>query len=167
MRRRIPSRQSQAEADESDTIPIPFEELNVNEPIAQQKSEEFYVQSTIFQSNSWSKRNESIRNKSITRRNQFLSRRRTKQSITGRNTTGNSRHSSSRVSEASHGNESTTDDRVGLDPSLLIKDVVDSPIVTVSGGGASTSDDSGSRKVLVIEKGGKAQMRFVRVSFVL
>ena len=166
MRRRIPSRQSQTEADESDTIPIPFEELNVNEPIAQQKSEELYVQSTIFQSNSWSKRNESIRNKSITRRSQFLSRRRTKQSITGRNTTGNSRHSSSRVSEASHGNESTTDDRVGLDPSMLIKDVVDSPIVTVSGGGASTSDDSESRKVLVIEKEGKAQMRFVRVSFV-
>jgi hypothetical protein len=161
---RTRSRQSQTEADDSDSIPIQPGGLSLNEPIAiaHQKSEELYVQSTIFQSNSWSERNESVRNMSITRRNRFLSRRRTKQSTAERNNTGNSRHSSLRVSEASHGNERNTGDKVGLDPSASrIKDVVDSPIV--SGGGASTSDDGESRKVLIVEKEGKAQTRFVRV----
>jgi hypothetical protein len=161
-RQRTPSGQSETEAGNSDSIPIPLERLSVHEPIAHQKSEELYVQSTIFQSNSWSRRNESI-----TRRNRFLTRRRTKQSTVVRNTSGNSGHSTLRVSEASHGNERSTGDRVshGLDPSVLrIKDVVDTPMV--SGGGASTSDDSESRRVLVIEKEGKAQTRFVRVSSV-
>lgn len=104
-RQRTSSEQSQSEADNSDSNPIPLEALSVNEPIAHQKSEEVFVQSTIFQSNSWSERNESIRNKSITRRNQFLTRRRTKQSTVKRNTTVSSSHSSVRVSEASHWNE--------------------------------------------------------------
>jgi hypothetical protein len=167
-RQRTSSEPSQSEADNSDSIPIPLEALSVNEPdVAHQKSEEFFVQSTIFQSNSWSERNESIRNKSITRRNQFLTRRRTKQSTVKRNTTVSSGHSSVRVSEASHWNErsTSTGDRVGLDPSVWrIKDVVDPPIVP--GGGASTSDDSEGRKVLVIENEGEAQTRFVRVSSV-
>jgi hypothetical protein len=156
-RRRTPSGQSQIEAGNRDSIPIPLEGLSVHEPIAHQsdqKSEELYVQSTIFQSNSWSRRNESI-----TQRNRFLTRRRTKQSTVVRNTSGNSGHSTLRASEGSHGNERST----GLDPSVLrIEDVDDPPIV--SEGGASTSDDSESRKVLVIEKEGKAQTRFVRVS---
>lgn len=166
-RQRTSSEQSQSEADNSDSNPIPLEALSVNEPIAHQKSEEFFVQSTIFQSNSWSERNESIRNKSITRRNQFLTRRRTKQSTVKRNTTVSSGHSSARVSEASHWNErsTSTGDRVGLDPNVWrIKDVVDPPIVP--GGGASTSHDDEGRKVLVIENEGEAQMRFVRVSSV-
>ncbi|KAI0275614.1 kinase-like domain-containing protein [Russula aff. rugulosa BPL654] len=148
-RQRTSSEPSQSEADNSDSIPIPLEALSVNEPdVAHQKSEEFFVQSTIFQSNSWSERNESIRNKSITRRNQFLTRRRTKQSTVKRNTTVSSGHSSVRYG-----------DRVGLDPSVWrIKDVVDPPIVP--GGGASTSDDSEGRKVLVIENEGEAQTRF-------
>jgi hypothetical protein len=154
-RRRTPSGQSQTEAGNGDSIPIPLEGLRVHEPIAHQKSEELYVQSTIFQSNSWSRRNESI-----TQRNRFLTRRRTKQSTVVRNTSGNSGHSTLRASEGSHGNERST----GLDPSVLrIEDVDDPPIV--SEGGASTSDDSESR-VLVIEKEGKAQTRFVRVSSV-
>jgi len=100
-----------------------------------------------------------MRNKSITQRNQFLTRRRTKQSIVVRNTSGNSGQSTLTVSEGSHGNERSTGDRVDLDPSVLrAGDVVDPPIVSEGG------DDSGSRKVLVIEKEGKAQMRFVRVS---
>jgi hypothetical protein len=159
-RQRTPSGQSQTEAGDSDSIPIPLEGLSVHEPIAHQESEELFVQSTIFQSNSWSERNESM-----TRRNRFLTRRRTKQSTVVRNTSGNSSHSNLGVSEASHGNECSTRDRVGLDPSVLrIEDVVDPPIV--SGGGASTSDDSESRKVLVIEKEGKEQTRFVRISSV-
>jgi hypothetical protein len=160
-RQRTPSGQSQTEAGNSDSIPIPaLEGLSVHEPpITHQKSEEFYVQSTMFQSNSWSGRNESM-----TRRNRFLTRRRTKQSIVIRNTSGNSGHSTLRVSESSHGNERSTGDRVDLDPNVLhIEDVVDSDPPIVSGGGASTSDDSESRKVLVIEKEGKAQARFVRV----
>jgi hypothetical protein len=157
-RQRTPSGQSQTEAGNSDSIPIPLEGLSVHEPIAHQKSEELYVQSMIFQSNSWSRRNESV-----TRRNRFLTRRRTKQSTVVRNTSGSSVHSTLRLSEASHGNERSSGDRVGLDPSVLrIKDVVDTPMV--SGEGASTSDDSESRKVLVIEKEGKAQTRFVRDS---
>ena len=101
----------------------------------------------------------------MTRINRFLTRRRTKQSTVVRNTSNNSGHSTLRVSEGSHGNERSTGDGVGLDQSVLrIKDVVDSPIG--SGGGASTSDDSESQKVLVIEKEGKAQTRFVRVSSV-
>jgi hypothetical protein len=159
-RQRTSSEPSQSEADNSDSIPIPLEALSVNEP-------DVAHQSTIFQSNSWSERNESIRNKSITRRNQFLTRRRTKQSTVKRNTTVSSGHSSVGVSEASHWNErsTSTGDRVGLDPSVWrIKDVVDPPIVP--GGGASTSDDSEGRKVLVIENEGEAQTRFVRVSSV-
>ena len=162
-----PSGQLQSEADNSDSIPILLEALSVNEPIAHQKGEELFVQSTIFQSIScsWSESNESIRYQSITRRNQFLTRRRTKQSIVKRNTTVSGGHSSSRVSEASLGNERSTSDRVGLDLSVWrIKDVVDPPIM--SGGGANTSADSESRKVLAIEKEDKAQMRFVRVSSV-
>lgn len=162
---RTPSGQSQIEADDSDEIPIPLENLNVNEPIAHQNSEELFVQSTIFQSNSWSERNESIRNKSITRRNRFLTRRRTKQSTIKRNTTVSSGHSSSKASEASYGNERSTQVgvEVSLDPSVLhIENVVDPPILL--GRAASTRDDSESRKVLVVEKEGKAQIRFVRVS---
>jgi hypothetical protein len=165
-RRRPPSGLSQTEADNSDSIPT-LEGLSVNEPVAHQKSEEIYVQ-TIFQSNSWSERNESIknestRNKSITRRERFLTRRRTKQSTVKRNTTVSSGYSSLRGSEASHGNEHSTGDKVGLDPSIFpvhIEDVVDRPIVR---GTAGTSDDSESRKVLVIEKEDEAQMQFVRV----
>ena len=160
-RQRTPSGQSQTEAGNTDSIPISLEGLSVHEPIAHQKSEELYVQSTIFQSNSWSGRNESIN-----RRNRFLTRHRTKQSTVVRNTSGNSGHSTLRVSEGSHGNEHSTGDRVGLDSSALhIKDVVDPPIV--SGRGANTSDDSDSRKVLVIEKEGRAQTRLVCVPSVL
>ena len=169
---RTPSGQSQTEADNNNSIlPIPFEEgLNVNdEPIitdGSENGEQLFVQSTIFQSNSWSLRNESIRNKSIIRRSGFFARRRkTKQSITGRNTSGNkSRHSSKRVSEAVHGNESDADDYVDLDPSALRNKyvLVDRSIMS-GGGGASTSDNSESRKVLVIEDEGKGQTRFVRV----
>lgn len=159
-RQRTPSEESQAEVGDSDSIPIPFEGLSIHDPIAHQESEEIFVQSTIFQSNSWSARNESM-----TRRNRFLTRRRTKQSTVVRNTSGNSSHSTLGISEASHGNECSTGDRVGLDSSALrIKDVVDPPIA--SGGGASTSDDGVSRKVLVIEKEGKEQTRFVCVSSV-
>ena len=160
-RQRTPSgrsRTDEAQAGNSDSIPIPLEGLSVHEPtgIAHQDTEELYVQSTIFQSNSWSGRNESI-----TRRNRFLTRCRTKQSIVVRNTSGNSGHSTLRVSEDSHGNECSGRDRAGLDPSALrIKDVVD------SGGGASTSNDNESRKLLVIEKDGEAQTRYVRVSSV-
>ena len=162
-RQRTPSGQSQTEADNSDEISVPLERLSVHEPIADQKSEELFVRSTISQSNSWSQRNESMRNKSITRGNRSHTRRRTKQSTVRKNTAGNSRHSSLKVSDDSHGNERTTGDRVGPDPSVLpIKDVVDPPIVTVSGGGASSGDDSESGNVLVIEKEGEAQMRFVR-----
>lgn len=101
----------------------------------------------------------------MTRRNRFLTRRRTKQSTIDRNTSGNSSHSTLGISEASHRNECSTGDRVALDPSVLrIEDVVDPPMV--SGGGASTSDDGELRKMLVIEKEGKEQTRFVRVSFV-
>jgi hypothetical protein len=158
-RQRTPSGQSQTEADNSDSIPIPLEELSVYEPITHQKNEELCVQSTIFQSNSWSTRNESI-----TRRNRFLTRRRTKQSTMIRNTSGNSGHSTLRVSEASYGNERSTTDKVGLDRGLLrIEDAVDPPIVSRRG---ACSDDSESRKVLVIEKEGEAQTRFVRVSSV-
>jgi hypothetical protein len=158
-RQRTPSGQSQTEAGDSDSIPIPLEGLSVHEPIAHKNSEELYVQSTIFQSNSWSGRNESI-----TRRNQLLTHRKTKQSTVVRNTSGNSDHSTLRKSEASHGNERNTDERVGLHPSVRIEDVVDPAIAP--GGGASTSDDSESRKVLVIEKEGEAPTRFVRVSSV-
>jgi IMP dehydrogenase/GMP reductase len=157
-RQRTPSGGSQAEVGDSDSIPIPLEGLSVHDPIAHQESEEIFVQSTIFQSNSWSARNESM-----TRRNRFLTRRRTKQSSVARNTSGNSSHSTLGISEASHRNECSTGDRVALDPSVLrIKDVVHSPMV--SGGRTSTSDDGESRKMLVIEKEGKEQTRFVRVS---
>jgi hypothetical protein len=139
--------------------PIPLEWLSIHEPIAHYKSEELRVQSTRFQSNSWS-----ARNGSITQRNRFLTRRRrTKQSAVVRNTSGNSVHSSLKGFEASYGNERSTGDKVSLDPSVLrIEDVVDPPLL--SGGGASTSEDSESWKVLVIKKEGKAQTRFVRVS---
>lgn len=153
-RQRTPSGQSQTEDGNNDLIPIPLEGLSVHEPIAHQNSEESYVQSTMFQSNSWSRRNESM-----TRRNRFLTRHRTKQSTVVRNTSVNSGHSTLRVSEGSHENERTTGARVGLDPSVLrIEDVVDPPIV--SGGSASTSDDSELGKVLIIEKEGKAQTHF-------
>jgi len=161
-RQRTPSGQSQSEAGNSDSIPIPLEGLSVHEPITHQKSEELFVQSTIFQSNSWSGRNESI-----TRRNRFLTRCRTKQSTVVRNTSDNSGHSTLRVSEGSHENEHCTSHRVGLDPNVLhIEDVVDPPILSGGFGGASTSEDSESRKVLVIEKEGEAQTQFVRVSSV-
>ena len=159
-RQHTPSGQSQTDSETGNTSPIPLEELSLHEPI----DEELYVQSTIFQSNSWPGRNESI-----TRRNQFLSRCRTKRSIVMRNTTGtaDSHRSSLRVSDDSRGNERSTGDRASPDPSALRNkdsDVVDTPIA--SGGGASTSDDVESREVLVIEKEGKAQTRFVRVSSV-
>ena len=97
----------------------------------------------------------------MTRKNRFLTRHRTKQSTVVRNTSVNSGHSTLRVSEGSHENERTTGDRVDLDPRVLrIEDVVDPPIVP--GEGASTSDDSESGKVLIIEKEGKAQTQFVR-----
>jgi hypothetical protein len=153
-RQRTSSGQPQTEAGNSDSIPIPLEWHSIHEPIAPNKSEELRVQSTRFQSNSWS-----ARNGSITQRNRFLTRRRrTKQSAVVRNTSGNSVHSSLKVFEASYGNE------VSLDPSVWrIEDVVDPAILS---GGASTSEDSESRKVLIIEKEGKAQTRFVRVSSV-
>ena len=154
-RQRTRSGRSQTKAYNSDSTPIPFEGLSVNdEPITDENGEE---RSTMFQYNSWS-----LRNESIIRRRGFLARRKTKQSTTGRSTTGKSRHSSKRVSEASHGNERNADDSVDLGPSALRnKDVVDRSIMS---GGASTSDNSGSRKVLVIENEGKGQTRFVRVS---
>lgn len=163
-RQRTPSGQSQTdEAGNIDSIPIPLEgPSGAHEPIAHQENEELelYVQSTIFQSNSWSGRNESM-----TRRNRFLTRHRTKQSIVVRNTSGNSGPSTSSVSEDSHGNECSAGDRGDLDRRVLrTKDAVDPPIA--SGGGASTSNDSESRKVLVIENEGEAQTRFVRVSSV-
>ena len=163
-RQRTRSGRSQTKAYNSDSTPIPFEGLSVNdEPITDENGEERFVQSTMFQYNSWSLRNESMKDKSIIRRSGLLARRKTKQSITGRNTRGKSRHSSKKVSEASHGNERNANGSVDLGPSALRnKDVVD---LSIMSGGPSTSDNSESRKVLVFENEGKGQARFVRVSY--
>lgn len=124
-RKRTSSGEPQTEAGITEPIPDPFERPSVQDPIAHQKSEELYVQSTIFQSNSWPERNGSI-----TRRNQFLSRRRTKhwQSTVVRKTTASSGYSTlGGASEAGHGNELNSGDKeVGLGPNVLcIKDAVD------------------------------------------
>jgi hypothetical protein len=154
MRQRTPPGHSQIEVGNSDSIPIPFEGLTLHESIPHPKDDELYVQSMIFQSNSCSTRNESIR------RNRSLIRSRTKQSVVVRNTTVSSGHPTSRVSESSCGNEHSSGDEVGLNPSVFRIEEVVAPAI-MSEGGTSISDGSESRKVLVIEKEGEAQTQLV------
>ena len=148
-RQRTPPGHSQIEVGNSDSIPIPFEGLTLHESIAHPKDDEHHVQSMIFQSNSWSIRNESIR------RNRSLTRRGTKQSTVMRNTTVSSRHSTLRVSESSCGNEHSSGDKVGLNPSVFRIEEVAPAIV--SEGGTSINDGSESRKLLVIGKEGEGE----------
>jgi hypothetical protein len=124
----------------SDSIFIPPESLRRTEHDSKSVGRPKSDKSMMCQSDSSSRRNESIPSSARTRRRGRITHRNTKQFITPRNTTDSSMHSSSEVTEAGFGNECNfvDSDKVGLDRVPLIEKALD--FASMSEGDMETSD---------------------------